>query len=584
VNFFLTTGHGEHVDLRDTTPSGFSDFARLIERLGFKIIHVADPVGSNIPSLTLLTIIDPDSKFSESEREEIFRFVHKGGSLLVMGNERGKSNVHTVNSILVPLFGVKFNPDQVSDQNKKNQYRDRYEVKAKINSEDFKELLKNSFFEVIDNTNRLIATISTRRLNRNRSENSGADKGYDETQKVTTEMKKLLGREFEIVPLPPVCPYPDVVETTIEKNTSLTNLFADVQEISYAFGCSLSIEKKMGDISVVARSSRNCEPSNAPLIMMGDVGQGKVAIIGSKDMFSNDASFGLYVSHNSTLIESIINWLSTDISKTSANLIEDAEASTDTLSNDIRSVEGEEELPIISTIKDNRVFKKIEDSLLNDAIIHQEIEKLVECLTQMSLLRISIRDDEATIADKGFVELNAELISRKRRDILISGDKLQNKTNEQKFIVNRIMRRFQGIYDISDLDFLSKKLISANQNFPKSRETFDISSTLTTAIDFSEMRESEKGEENNKEDRSKLKEPKESSPHIQEIVAKFQREITDLEIVIKTEKDTLRDLELNPTTASEKEKCRLKLYRHQDELDKMTVQADVLIKMIKTSG
>ena len=82
-----------------------------------------------------------------------------------------------------------------------------------------------------------------------------------------------------------------------------------VGEICYRAGCSLSITGQA--IVPVVSSGPNANPAESPLILAGEVGEGRVVGIGSYEMFRNRITGGLAHGYHHQLVYNIFEWLTT---------------------------------------------------------------------------------------------------------------------------------------------------------------------------------------------------------------------------------------------------------------------------------
>ena len=108
-----------HYVWEDTANSGFSKLAAIIERLGANVneLHSA-PTADLLASSSVYIIVDPDTP-SETEYpnyiegpaiEAINAYVHAGGKLVLLGNDKGNAEFEHLNN-LAACFGIHFNED-----------------------------------------------------------------------------------------------------------------------------------------------------------------------------------------------------------------------------------------------------------------------------------------------------------------------------------------------------------------------------------------------------------------------------------------------------------------------------------------
>jgi hypothetical protein len=83
----------------------------------------------------------------------------------------------------------------------------------------------------------------------------------------------------------------------------------NVTDVCYRAGCSLSLSS--ATITPVISSGPNAEPVEAPLLLAGELGEGRVVAIGSYEMFRDRISGGIKHGSHKQLALNIFNWLKT---------------------------------------------------------------------------------------------------------------------------------------------------------------------------------------------------------------------------------------------------------------------------------
>jgi unsaturated rhamnogalacturonyl hydrolase len=108
-----------HYVWEDTANSGFSKLATIIEDLGARVneLHIA-PTLDLLASSSVYIIVDPDTPAETKHPnyigagaiEAITAYVNAGGSLVLLGNDRGNAEFEHLNN-LASRFGIHFNED-----------------------------------------------------------------------------------------------------------------------------------------------------------------------------------------------------------------------------------------------------------------------------------------------------------------------------------------------------------------------------------------------------------------------------------------------------------------------------------------
>ncbi len=108
-----------HYLWQDQAMSGFSGLAAIIQGLGAQVSTIAQaPDKSSLEKLSIYIIVDPDTPketatphhVSEQEARIIALWVHAGGVLLLMANDKDNCEFQHFN-ILAEKFGIHFNTD-----------------------------------------------------------------------------------------------------------------------------------------------------------------------------------------------------------------------------------------------------------------------------------------------------------------------------------------------------------------------------------------------------------------------------------------------------------------------------------------
>lgn len=108
-----------HYTWEDTANSGFSLLGVIIDRLGSTIATVPGPAtAAALRTLDVYVIVDPDTPLESSnphtisseDASAIESWVHEGGVLLLLGNDKGNAEFDRLN-MLATRFGIRFNED-----------------------------------------------------------------------------------------------------------------------------------------------------------------------------------------------------------------------------------------------------------------------------------------------------------------------------------------------------------------------------------------------------------------------------------------------------------------------------------------
>ncbi len=108
-----------HYVWHDTSNSGFSILGRIIRRLGATTDTLCrKPDAQNLKKADVFIIVDPDTpqetdhpaSMDTAAADAVARWVHRGGALVLLGNDRGNADLQTL-SALGSRFGIRFNED-----------------------------------------------------------------------------------------------------------------------------------------------------------------------------------------------------------------------------------------------------------------------------------------------------------------------------------------------------------------------------------------------------------------------------------------------------------------------------------------
>jgi len=114
--------HDQNVGNSDWTISGgYSDFADLLEKNGYKIIKEKTYLWDNLSKIDILVIPEPNKPFNKSEIINILKFVKNGGNLFLIANHGGADrNGNSYDSVkvfneFVYHFGITINSNHFSE-------------------------------------------------------------------------------------------------------------------------------------------------------------------------------------------------------------------------------------------------------------------------------------------------------------------------------------------------------------------------------------------------------------------------------------------------------------------------------------
>lgn len=300
VPLYVTTGHGE-IDLADTHDStGYHKFQEFLTKHGgIEIKPISSPIRRDkFEDHSVLLIAAPKQGFSSDELRIIYQYALRNNGLLILGSGRNSGEKQVLNPLTSKLCGVMLESNTVSVTNKwsgKNpRSQHNYKIIVNKSRREFFDILDKESFEVIFDESPFIVRLRT-----------GQDYRFDPVKK----LKEWFGKEAKILVLPPVPSAPQVVEVVPLANHEILQSPEEVAEIEYAFGCSLNCDAAGDRTEILLASPASADPVGEPLAISASVGQGKVAIIGSSEMFSNNVGYGLFSLSNSILIRNLLEWL-----------------------------------------------------------------------------------------------------------------------------------------------------------------------------------------------------------------------------------------------------------------------------------
>jgi hypothetical protein len=108
-----------HYIWEDTTNSGFSVLANIVKKVGAEIDTICEaPTRARLNEASIYLIVDPDTPketdlphyIEEPAIATIMNWVHSGGVLVLMGNDKGNAEFVHLN-MLAEKFGIHFNED-----------------------------------------------------------------------------------------------------------------------------------------------------------------------------------------------------------------------------------------------------------------------------------------------------------------------------------------------------------------------------------------------------------------------------------------------------------------------------------------
>ena len=111
-----------HYTWQQTSVGGYSQFAQIILALGADTISIKTKLDfAALAPLDVLIVVDPDTPnessnpqyFSQEEADAVDKWVISGGSLMLLGNNKGNAEFVNFN-ILASKFGITFNEDTQS--------------------------------------------------------------------------------------------------------------------------------------------------------------------------------------------------------------------------------------------------------------------------------------------------------------------------------------------------------------------------------------------------------------------------------------------------------------------------------------
>jgi unsaturated rhamnogalacturonyl hydrolase len=109
-----------HYTWEDRANSGFAMLGDLFDRFGFVTDHLdTAPDDNALKNANVYIIVDPDTDketekpnmIQAGEASAVARWVQRGGTLVLMGNDAGNANLESLN-VLASRFGIHFNEDR----------------------------------------------------------------------------------------------------------------------------------------------------------------------------------------------------------------------------------------------------------------------------------------------------------------------------------------------------------------------------------------------------------------------------------------------------------------------------------------
>ncbi len=100
---------------------------------------------------------------------------------------------------------------------------------------------------------------------------------------------------------------PIIYNTNFNPPHAITN---DIDSLCYRAGCSLSV--RGGGAFAIATSNDTSDPFQTPLILISEIGNGRVCAIGSYELFRNKVGGGIAYKEHPNLVLNLFNWLASE--------------------------------------------------------------------------------------------------------------------------------------------------------------------------------------------------------------------------------------------------------------------------------
>lgn len=156
--------------------------------------------------------------------------------------------------------------------------------------------------------------------------------------------------------------YPSYV---LINNIEQHEITKNITNFCYRIGCSLILER---NIPIIAHTDTKATPPNAPIFVLRQYGKGRVAALGSYELFRDEINGGISYEYNLKLAINLFNWL-----LNAPNKLNNNEKKNNSITLDVNV--GAREKPKLILKQENITYPKIQ-SIINSQNLNSQHEIL----------------------------------------------------------------------------------------------------------------------------------------------------------------------------------------------------------------
>ena len=110
----FSSGHGEKIDLLESSPDGLSELQYLLREMNIGVIDILEgEIRQDFALDSVLVVLNPTIPFSDSQNMSIQKFVERGGGILLAAGGHSNKNIEMPINSLARSYGVFFNAGAV---------------------------------------------------------------------------------------------------------------------------------------------------------------------------------------------------------------------------------------------------------------------------------------------------------------------------------------------------------------------------------------------------------------------------------------------------------------------------------------
>lgn len=174
--------------------------------------------------------------------------------------------------------------------------------------------------------------------------------------------------------------YPSYV---LINNIEQHEITKNITNFCYRIGCSLILER---NIPIIAHTDTKATPPNAPIFVLRQYGKGRVAALGSYELFRDEINGGISYEYNLKLAINLFNWL-----LNAPNKLNNNEKKNNSITLDVNV--GAREKPKLILKQENITYPKIQ-SIINSQNLNSQHEILKNIYKKVETLEVKFNEFE----------------------------------------------------------------------------------------------------------------------------------------------------------------------------------------------